>query len=142
MANRPNKLILLIEDNPADEQSIRRALEKNNVMNEVVVAVDGDQAVELLYHPTEAIEPDLILLDWNLPGLHGREVLGRIRSEQITKTVPVVVASGSTPQSEVRLAYELGANSFIFKPTDAMEFYDTFLTISMYWLLINASGTS
>lgn len=134
-----SKTILLIEDNVDDEQLVRRALQKNNVMNEVVVACDGEEAISRLFPDKAegAVRPDLIILDLNLPGMSGLQVLQRIRREDSTRLVPVVVVTSSATDSATRDAYEAGASSFVIKPTDAVEFGETFLNISMYWLLLN-----
>mgnify|MGYP000869515536 CR=1 FL=1 len=135
------KTILLIEDNVDDEQLVRRVLEKNNVMNEVVVACDGEEALGLL-HPaggsgTTPVRPDLILLDLHLPGISGVQVLEKIREDSRTKTIPVVIVTSDESGAHVDSLYEKGANSLVIKPTNASEFSETFLNVSMYWLLLN-----
>ncbi len=133
------KTILLIEDNADDEQLVRRALQKNNVMNEVVVACDGEEALALL-QPSDGkapINPDLILLDLHLPGISGLQVLQKIRQDERTKLTPVVIVTSNESSGQAEALYQNGANSFVLKPTDAVEFSETFLNVSMYWLLLN-----
>jgi len=138
-----NKIVLLIEDNVNDERLTLRALRKNNVMNEIVVAVDGQEALDYLYgngkyqgRNTSDL-PALIILDLNLPGVSGMDVLKTIRSDKSTSGTPVVVLTAIQDPSAVDAAYRMGANSFIVKPTDHAEFTDMVLHIGMYWLLLN-----
>jgi CheY-like chemotaxis protein len=138
-----NKVVLLIEDNPDDERLTLRALRKNNIMNEVVVAGDGQQALDYLfatgaYESRNALEmPALIVLDLRLPGISGLEVLQIIRADERTKLIPVVVLSCAQDPADVGACYDCGANSYIRKPVDAAEFSETVLNIGMYWLLLN-----
>lgn len=131
------KTILLIEDNPDDERLTLRALRKNNVSNEVVVACDGKDAFDLLYAKTDAIRPSLIVVDLKLPGVTGFEVIERIRSEASTRTTPIVVLTSSADAGDMIRSYELGANSFVRKPVDATEFSEVVMQVAMYWLLLN-----
>lgn len=137
------KTILLIEDNPTDERLTLRALRKNNIMNEVVVAGDGEQALDYLYATgpyagrDRSETPPFIILDMSLPGVSGLEVLQRIRSEPETRLTPVVVLTSQEDPGNVSRAYELGANSYVRKPKDATEFADAILNLCMYWLLLN-----
>lgn len=138
-----NKIVLLIEDNPDDERLTLRALHRNNVMNEVVVACDGQEALDFLSgegkfagrSPTAA--PSVILLDLRLPRVGGIEVLRRIRADQHTKGVPVVVLTASDNEDEIRQAYAEGANSYVRKPVDSQEYSDMVQQTVMYWLLLN-----
>lgn len=138
-----NKLILLIEDDVDDERLTLRALRKNNVVNEVVVACDGQEALDYLMRrgafsqlPSSSM-PSLIVLDLKLPKLSGLEVLQRIRSNSDTATIPVVVLTASNSPKQVEECYAAGANSYILKPDTAAEFSETILNVVMYWLLLN-----
>jgi CheY-like chemotaxis protein len=138
-----NKLILLIEDNQDDERLTLRAFRKNNVMNEVVVACDGQLAIDYLFGVGEfsgrdmSVMPAFVILDLGLPRLSGLEVLKRIREDARTKRIPVIVLTSSDDESRVEESYRLGANSFIQKPTDPSEFSEVILQVAMYWLLLN-----
>jgi CheY-like chemotaxis protein len=137
------KLILLIEDNIDDERLTLRALRRNNIMNEVVVACDGLEALDFLYGKGQyegrdvSVMPALIALDLKLPKLSGIEVLRRIREEEVTSSIPVVVLTADDNPAKIRECYELGANSYIPKPTDPGEFSEAILQMAMYWLLLN-----
>lgn len=138
-----SKLILLIEDNIDDERLTLRALRKNNIMNEVVIAGDGQQALDYLFGTGEysgrdvSIMPAVIILDLKLPKLSGLEVLKRIRESERTRRIPVVVLTASDDMAQVEASYQIGANSFIRKPTDPSEFSEMVLNVAMYWLLLN-----
>jgi len=138
-----SKLILLIEDNIDDERLTLRALRRNNIMNEVVVACDGQEAVDYLFGTGSfsgrdmSVMPAVVILDLKLPRLSGLEVLKKIRTEPATKRLPVVVLTSSEDHTQVEESYALGANSFIQKPTDPTEFSEMILQVAMYWLLLN-----
>jgi CheY-like chemotaxis protein len=134
--------ILLVEDNPDDVLLTLRAFEKNNMSNEVVVAVDGEQALEYLLPADEskALRPALILLDVNLPKVGGLEVLRRIRSHSQTLGLPVVVLTTSSEESDIVDSYRLGANSFVRKPVAFGEFVDATKVLAGYWLLVNEAA--
>lgn len=140
---REGKLILLIEDNVDDERLTLRALRKNNVVNEIVIAGDGQQALDYLMGAGEYEGRDLkrmpavIILDLKLPKLSGLEVLKRIRAHGPTSMLPVVVLTASDDPVRLQDAYNLGANSFVQKPSDPGEFSEAILQIAMYWLLLN-----
>lgn len=137
------KLVLLIEDNPDDEQLTLRTLRRHNVDNEVVVAGDGKFALDYLFRQGDHEEragdplPELIILDLSLPGMDGIEVLRQIRQEEQTAMIPVVVLTGSDDEEKVREAYRCGANSFVVKPQNHQEFSEVILNTAMYWLLLN-----
>lgn len=131
-----NETVLLIEDNADDERLTLRALRKNNIMNEVVVAYDGEQALEHLFAEGSNL-PALIVLDLKLPKVTGLEVLQKVRANSRTALVPVVVLTASDDTEQITTAYKLGANSFIRKPTDPAEFSEMVLQVAMYWLLLN-----
>jgi two-component system, response regulator len=138
-----SKLILLIEDNIDDERLTLRALRKNNIMNEVVVACDGQEAIDYLFGSGSysgrdmSVMPAVVILDLKLPRLSGLEVLKRIRTEEATRRIPVVVLTASEDEAQVEASYALGANSFIHKPTDPSDFSEMVFQVAMYWLLLN-----
>jgi two-component system response regulator len=134
-----NGVILLIEDNPDDVTLTIRALQRNNIRNEVVVASDGEEAVEYLLPAdgTAPLNPALILLDVNLPKLGGLDVLRRIRADERTINLPVVVLTTSKEERDVIESYRLGANSFVRKPVVFGEFVEAARILGLYWLLLN-----
>lgn len=137
------KSILLVEDNPDDEQLMLRALKKNNIANDIVVAHDGLEAIEYLTRQAEAGElPELILLDLKLPKIDGLEVLKRLRSDVRMRFIPVVVLTTSTEQRDIIESYNLGANSYVQKPVDFNEFIEATRQLGTYWLLLNRTVTS
>jgi two-component system response regulator len=131
--------ILLVEDNPDDVMFTLRAFEKNKISNEVVVAADGEQALEYLLPADEykALRPALVLLDVNLPKVNGLEVLRRIRSNSRTAGLPVVVLTTSNEERDIVDSYRLGANSFVRKPVMFGDFVDATKVLGVYWLLVN-----
>src|ERR1700678_617713 len=143
-----SKLILLIEDNTDDERLTLRALRRNNIMNEVVVACDGQEAVDYLFGSGSfsgrdlSVMPAVIILDLKLPRLGGLEVLKRIRADARTRRIPVVVLTASEDENQIEESYVLGANSFIQKPTDPSEFSEMVLQVAMYWLLLNRTTSN
>ena len=137
-----DRLILLVEDNPGDEALILRALRKANLANEVVVAHDGVEALDCLfgtgvYPAREPVMPVLILLDLKLPKIDGLEVLERIRGDDRTKRLPVVILTSSGEQSDVLRGYELGANSYVCKPIEFDLLSQAVTQLGLYWLLLN-----
>jgi two-component system response regulator len=142
------KTILLIEDNPNDEMLTIRALKKNNILNEVVVARDGVQALDYLFaegeHQGRNInnQPEVILLDLKLPKIDGLEVLKRIKSDERTKLLPVVVLTTSNEDQDLISSYELGANSYIRKPVDFDQFIHAVGQLGLYWLVLNEAPPS
>ena len=138
-----SKLILLIEDNEDDQRLTLRALRRNNIMNEVVVACDGQEAVDYLFGTGSfagrdlSVMPAVVVLDLNLPGLSGLEVLKRIRTTSETKRIPVVVLTSSEDENQIEQAYSQGANSYVQKPNDPSDFSEMVLQMAMYWLLLN-----
>jgi two-component system, response regulator len=141
-----SKLILLIEDNVDDQRLTLRALRRNNVMNEVIVACDGQEAVDYLFGTGSfagrdmTVMPAVVILDLKLPGISGLEVLRRVREEKVTRRIPVVVLTSSEDENQIEQAYGMGANSFIQKPTDPGDFSEMVLQVVMYWLLLNRTS--
>ncbi|PLS86597.1 MAG: two-component system response regulator [Actinobacteria bacterium] len=138
-----SKIILLVEDNPDDELLTRRALKKNNIGNEVVVARDGVEALDYLFG-TGAYEgrdlsvmPQVILLDLKLPKLDGLEVLRRLRGNERTSLLPVVILTSSKEQQDLVDGYGYGANSYIRKPVDFAQFIEAVRQLGLYWLVLN-----
>lgn len=136
------KPILLVEDNPDDELLTLRALKKNNVQNEVVVARDGPEALAYLLGSDEPgtpppIRPAMILLDLKLPKIDGIEVLRRLRANPATRLIPVVILTSSREEQDLIAGYELGANSYIRKPVDFVQFIEAVRNLGLYWLVLN-----
>ena len=142
------KTILLVEDNPDDELLAIRALKKNNIMNEVVVARDGAEALDYLFGtgPYEgrdiSVMPQVILLDLKLPKINGLEVLKRLRDDERTKLLPVVVLTSSKEDRDLNESYRLGANSYIRKPVDFLQFTEAIKQLGLYWLVLNEAPPS
>lgn len=138
-----SKFILLVEDNPDDEALTLRALRKNNITNEVVVARDGVEALDFLfstgaYNGRDSHEmPALVLLDLKLPKVDGLEVLRRARSSDLTRRLPVVVLTSSREEGDISNSYQLGASSYIVKPVDFLKFMEIIRTVGQYWLTMN-----
>lgn len=132
--------IFLVEDNPDDVALTLRALKQNNIANEVVVAQDGVEALELLFAAGPGRDrpfPVLILLDLKLPKLSGLEVLERLRADDRTRLIPVVVLTSSGEDQDIASGYGVGANSYIRKPVDFNQFVESVKQIGFYWLLLN-----
>ena len=138
-----NKAILLVEDNADDEALTLRALKKNNIKNEVIVAHDGAEALEYLFgtgkfagRNTDFI-PQVVLLDPKLPKVDGLEVLRQPRADQRTKLLPVVILASSNEEQDRIKGYDLGANSYVRKPVDFTQFIDAVRQLGLYWLILN-----
>ena len=131
--------ILLVEDNPDDVLFTLRAFEKNHIQNDIVVATDGEQALHHLFPPdgSAALRPALILLDLKLPKVDGLEVLRRIRQDDRTAALPVVVLTTSSEERDIVESYRLGANSYVRKPVIFTDFLKAANVLGMYWLLVN-----
>jgi CheY-like chemotaxis protein len=135
--------ILLIEDNPDDVLLTMRAFGKNRISNEVVVATDGEQALKLLLPSEgEGVRPALVLLDIKLPKIDGLEVLRRVRADDRTRSLPVVVLTTSNEERDIVDSYRLGANSFVRKPVVFDEFVKAVNVLGVYWLLVNEPAPS
>jgi two-component system response regulator len=137
------KIILLVEDNPDDVELTLRAFKKNNILNKVIIATDGVEALDYLFGTgTDAGRdvkelPVVILLDLKLPKIDGMEVLKRIRQEERTKLIPVVILTSSAEQKDIIDGYSLGANSYIRKPVEFDQFAEAMRYLGLYWLLWN-----
>lgn len=137
------KVILLVEDNPDDEELTLMALQKNNILNEVIVARDGVEALDFLFGegPESCLArqtyPSIILLDLKLPRVDGLEVLRRIRSDDRTRLLPVVVLTSSREERDLLESYSLGCNSYVRKPVDFVQFVEATRQLGLYWLLLN-----
>lgn len=137
------KTILLVEDNPDDEALTTRALRKAKIVNEIVVARDGAQAVDYLFAEGQyagrdlSQPPSVVLLDLKLPKLSGLEVLKRMRSDPRTRLIPTVVLTSSSEDEDMLKSYEFGANSYVRKPVEFGAFVEAVGQLGMYWLLLN-----
>ena len=138
-----SKTILLVEDNPSDVKLTKRALEQNQITNELIVAEDGREALDYLfgagqYAGRDARDiPAVVLLDLKLPRIEGLEVLKEIRANEFTKLLPVVILTSSSQEEDLVSSYKLGANSYIRKPVDFRQFTEAVRNLGMYWLLLN-----
>jgi CheY-like chemotaxis protein len=144
MDKRP---ILLVEDNPDDVELTLHALKENNIANDVVIARDGSEAIDIIFGESEkgaaarGLRPALILLDLKLPGLTGFDVLKRIRADDLTKLIPVVILTSSREHLDLMKAYQLGANSYVRKPVDFEQFLTAVKQLGAYWLALNEPVT-
>jgi len=135
--------ILLVEDNPHDAELIMRALKKNRLANNVLIAPEGTVALDYLfcrgkYHERDITDtPKLVLLDLKLPKINGLAVLKIIKADSRTSAIPVVVVTSSGEEPDIQKAYDLGANSYVVKPIDFDQFINAVGNIGLYWLLIN-----
>ena len=138
-----NKIILLAEDNPDDVKLTLRALKKSNILNDVVVAQDGVEALDYLFGTGKfegrdtRIMPQMILLDLKMPRVDGLEVLHRMREDERTKVLPVVILTTSSEDKDRIESYRLGANSYIRKPVDFNQFVEAVQQLGLYWLVLN-----
>jgi two-component system response regulator len=136
-------IILLVEDNPDDETLTLRALRKNNILNEVIIARDGAEALDFLFGRGQfagrdvTIQPQIILLDLKLPKIDGLEVLRRLRQDPRTRLLPVAILTTSNEERDILASYELGANSYIRKPVDFEQFMEAVRQLGLYWLVLN-----
>src|SRR5215469_6502938 len=143
-----DRVILLVEDNPDDEALTLRALRKNNIGNEIVVARDGAEALDFLFGTGKFagrdvnIKPEVVLLDLMLPKVDGFEVLKRIRGDARTRLLSVVILTSSKEQQDIVHGYNLGANSYVRKPVDFKQFVDAVRQLGLYWLVLNERPAS
>ena len=142
------RFILMVEDNPDDEELALMGLKESGILNEIFVVRDGEEALHFLfaegqYNERDPAElPAVILLDLKLPKLNGFEVLERIRANALTKCVPVVILTSSSEEEDVVSGYELGANSFVRKPIEFKQFAEAVRQLGLYWLLLNEPPVS
>lgn len=138
-----HKTILLVEDNPDDEALAIRALKRHHISNEIAIARDGVEALDYLFGTgiyagrDVNIKPTVVLLDLKLPRVDGLEVLRRLREDERTKLLPVVVLTTSSEEQDLLDSYSLGCNSYIRKPVDFVQFSEAIRQLGMYWLLVN-----
>jgi len=138
-----SKIILLVEDNPDDEALTLRSLNNSNVVNEIVTTRDGAEALDYLFGKGEyigrdtRIMPEVILLDLKLPKIDGLDVLRQIRGDQRTRFLPVVILTSSDEEQDLVESYKLGANSYVRKPVDFLQFADAVRQLQLYWMLLN-----
>ncbi len=138
-----DKVILLVEDNPDDERLTVRALKKNNVLNEIIITRDGEEALDYLFgrgiyeNRDLDIMPALILLDIKLPKIDGLEVLKQIRNNELTKKLSVVILTSSKEDHDLEESYDLNVNSYIRKPVDFSQFVEVIKQLGSYWLILN-----
>jgi two-component system response regulator len=143
MKDMKDKIILLIEDNPDDEALTLRALEKNNIKNDVVVVRDGAEALDYLFGTGPyagrdlTVMPQVTLLDLKLPKVDGLEVLRQLRANELTRLLPVVILTSSNEEQDRVNGYGLGANSYVRKPIDFGQFIDAVRQLGLYWLILN-----
>lgn len=142
------KVILLVEDNPDDETLTLRALNKCKIMNKIVVARDGAEALDYLFgtgiHTGRdiSIQPQLILLDLKLPKIDGLEVLKRLRADPRTALLPVTILTTSNEERDIVTSYQLGVNSYVRKPVDSDSFIEAVRQLGLYWLVLNTPPNS
>jgi two-component system, response regulator len=145
MNNNQSTEILLVEDNPSDAELTLRAFKKNNFVNKVHVVTDGAQALDFIFctgaYSDRSIKdpPKIVLLDLKLPKVNGKEVLKRIKSDERTKSIPVVVLTSSQEERDIVESYHLGVNSYIVKPVDFEKFTKMIAGLGLYWMFINKS---
>jgi CheY-like chemotaxis protein len=141
--DKNHKIILLVEDNPDDEALAIRALKRHHIGNEIVVAHDGVEALDYVFGTgiydgrDMSNKPSVVLLDLKLPRIDGLEVLRRLREDDRTKLLPVVVLTTSNEEGDLINSYSLGCNSYIRKPVDFVQFSEAIRQLGMYWLLMN-----
>ncbi|HEX7614964.1 MAG TPA: response regulator [Thermoanaerobaculia bacterium] len=143
MSSSRNGDILIVEDNPSDAELTLRALKKAHVANDVHVVRDGAEALEFLFARgayagrAGSALPRVVLLDLKLPKVDGLEVLRRVKADERTKAIPVIVLTSSREEKDLVASYDRGANSFIVKPVESEKFFDAVKEIGLYWLLLN-----
>jgi len=141
--SRKENLILLVEDNDDDIQLTKRAFERSKIVNELIVVRDGKEALDYLFATGPylgrdlALMPNVLLLDINLPKVNGLEVLRRLRADERTRLLPVVVLTTSNEEKDIIRSYNLGANSYVRKPVDFVQFSEAVGQLGLYWLVLN-----
>jgi two-component system, response regulator len=142
-----SNLIMIVEDNPDDEALTLRALRQHHIVNPVVVARDGVEALDWLFGQgphdgrDTTVQPQLILLDLSMPRLSGIQVIEQIRADPRTRLIPVVILTSSRQEEDVVASYQAGANSYVRKPVDFREFAEAVKRLGTYWLLVNEAPT-
>jgi len=137
------KVILVVEDNPRDEALTLRALKKSNIVNDVVVVRDGVEALDYLFGTGShqgrdtSVLPQMVLLDLKLPKIDGLEVLRKLRADDLTRRLPVVIFTSSSEEEDMIKSYNLGANSYVRKPVEFDQFLEATKQLGIYWLLLN-----
>ena len=135
--------ILIVEDNPRDAELTLRALKKNNLANNVLIAEDGAEALDFFFcrgkYAKRSISnpPKVVLLDLKLPKVSGLEVLKAVKSDKRTSHIPIVIVTSSRQEPDIATAYDLGANSYVVKPVDFEQFVKAMSSLGLYWLLVN-----
>lgn len=135
--------IVLIEDNPDDAELMIRTLKKNKLANNLVLLKDGEAAIEFFFNNKFTNDkqynqyPRVIFLDIKLPKISGLDVLRRLKNDKNTRNIPVIIVTSSTEDPDIRTAYDLGANSYVVKPVDIINFRDTIQKLGLYWLIVN-----
>jgi len=133
--------ILLVEDNPDDIELTLKAFEKQNLVNDIIVARDGEEALDILFQrnkeSAEQRSIDLVLLDLKLPKVDGLEVLKQIKENPKTKVIPVVILTSSKEENDMSKSYRLGVNSYIRKPVNFEKFTEVVMQLGLYWMLLN-----
>ena len=142
MGNKPNQPILIIEDSPEDYEATLRAFRRSGLANPIYRCEDGDEALDYLYrrdnfeNPATSPKPGLILLDLNLPGTDGREVLSEIKSDSELRHIPVIILTTSSQEEDIRKCYNYGANSYICKPISLESLVDSIRRLKDFWFEI------
>jgi len=135
-----SRIIMLVEDDPDHEMLTIRALNKSHIANDVRVARDGEEAIAMLFGENDkalSMTPQVILLDLKLPKVDGLEVLRRIREDERTRMLPVVILTSSDEETDIIRSYKLGVNSYIRKPVNFSDFAEATMQLGMYWLVLN-----
>ena len=143
-----SRIILLVEDNPDDVELTLCAFQQSKVVNQIVVVHDGEEALDYLFGTGShdgrdlTVMPEVVLLDLKLPKVDGMGVLRRMRSDERTRRLPVVVLTSSNEERDIISSYDLGANSFVRKPVDFAQFMDAAHQLGLYWLVLNEAPAS
>jgi len=139
--------ILIVEDNPYDAELILRALKKNNLANNVLIAEDGAEALDFFFCRKKFVQrtftnpPKVVLLDLKLPKISGLDILRTVKNDNRTSHIPIVIVTSSKEEPDMKEAYDLGANSYVVKPVDFDQFINAMSSLGLYWLLVNQPPT-